>query len=149
MDLFLIVYLIIFVAPISLLLHELGHVIGAILIKSETIKLVIGSGKEVIQINGSSTLQISIHQWFFWGAFTESVQSSPVQPRKVVIVAVLGPAFSLLWAFLFYYVTSFIAHPLLQLFFFFNLWIGVINILPFKIGIKQSDGYTIIRTLLK
>ncbi|MGM8211661.1 hypothetical protein ACLIBH_02590 [Virgibacillus sp. W0430] len=149
MELIFVVYLIFIVAPISLFIHEVGHVIGALLVKSESIKLVIGTGNKRTLIRCTNVVTISIHQWFFRGAYTESKRNIPLQPMETAIVVVLGPIVSLLFSSVFYYFNQIFMHPLLYLFVLFNLWIGIVNLIPFKIGNKQSDGFIIWRTFVK
>ncbi|MGM8366702.1 site-2 protease family protein [Virgibacillus sp. W0181] len=149
MDPGVILYLIIIVAPFSLLLHEMGHVLGARIVKSEYIKLSIGSGKKLFNLTCLVPINISFHQWFFWGAYTKSKRKIPLNSLESAIVSGLGPIASIIVAFVFYYINNLFAHPFINVFVLFNLWVALVNIIPFKIGNKQSDGYMILKALSK
>lgn len=139
--------LIFIIAPISLLFHEIGHVIGASLANASSIRLTIGVGKPLWQGNVQN-VQIIIRRLFLINSFTSTVRDEPFRNKEKIIITFMGPIFSGLLAAILYMIHYiFVPANLVYLFFLFNVWLVVINLLPFRIGQKQSDGYTIYKLI--
>jgi len=148
------IYVIIFfilvfiIAPFSLLFHEIGHLVGATLMRASAIRLTIGLGKPLWQTNFAN-VDIIIRRFFLINSLTSTVRNTPFRNREKAIITIMGPLFSGILTLIAYIAYSiFIATDILYLFFLFNLWLVVINLIPFKIGHKQSDGYTIYRLII-
>ena len=144
-NLFLLIF---FIAPVSLLFHEIGHAIGAKWMKVTTIHLTIGIGKTMWE-GSLLNIQITIKKVFVFNSFTAMIGERPLQNKEKVFISLMGPIFSGILAFLLYLIYIAVPMSTIYLFYLFNLWLVVINLFPFKIGQKQSDGYTIYKLLFK
>lgn len=147
---YLVVFLILvfIIAPLSLLFHEVGHLVGAALMGATSIRLTIGLGKPLWQATFAN-IQIIIRRFFLFNSVTSTVRTEPFTTREKIVITSMGPMFSAtltIIAFIAYNV--FVQTDILYLFFLFNLWLLVINLIPFKIGQKQSDGYTILKLII-
>lgn len=141
--------LVFFIAPISLLFHEIGHVMGAKWANASSIQLTIGVGNK-LWAGSISNLQITVRSLFMINSFTSTTRKNPYQRKEKIMITMMGPLFSGLLAIIIYGVYFiFIPSQMMYIFFLFNLWLVFINVLPFKIGQKQSDGYIIYTLLLK
>lgn len=141
--------LIFIIAPISLLFHEIGHVVGATMMRATSIRLTIGFGKPFWQTTFGH-IQIVLQRFFLINSFTATVRDVPFTNKEKLWITFMGPFFSGLLTLITYIAYStFIQTDLLYLFFMFNLWLMIINLIPFKIGQKQSDGYTICTQLIQ
>ncbi|SFA72947.1 hypothetical protein SAMN04488072_101269 [Lentibacillus halodurans] len=142
MDIYFFVYLIFFVAPVGTVIHELGHVLGAKLLGADKITLSVGTGS-VMYHTTRKQIDISVHVLFFLGGVASSERSVPYRPFDKVQIAACGPLSSFTAAGLCYglyivYPSIYLLLPLL-----FNLWLALVNTIPFRLKGKQSDGYTI------
>lgn len=128
------------VSPIGAFIHEVGHLIGALLVKADRVELLLGIGKKIGSLNYGS-LVIHIHAVLFLGGLAKSSRNTPFNKKELCFITFCGPLFNLLVA---YAVTMIpLNNKYIFLFIIYNIWIGVINLVPFKVNGKQSDGYTI------
>lgn len=146
MDIYLWLYLVIIVAPAGVLFHEMGHVLGAKIISADYIRLSIGIGK-IVKTISLKKIRVTIQAIFFLGGSTQSERKTPYKSLDIIIMTVLGPISSGVFAFIFYVLYNIFPNHYLQLLFLFNLWLAFVNIIPFKIKRKQSDGYTILKLI--
>ncbi|HLR73976.1 MAG TPA: site-2 protease family protein [Virgibacillus sp.] len=146
MNLNLLLFLIFIVAPIGTVIHELGHVIGASLVKSDRIMLSIGTGKKLGTIS-LKNVDISIHTLFFLGGYTYYERKDTYQSNELIWMTILGPISSCLFAYIFYYCYQVAPNSYFKLLFLFNAWLTIVNIVPFKFRRKSSDGYIIVKLL--
>lgn len=148
MDIYLILYLIFAVAPISMMLHEFGHAFAARIVQADDITISIGKGKQ-LKIIGFKRTRLIIHTIYFLGGFAESTRNQPYKPREIVWITIFGPITNGIIAFLFYMLNELYPNNYLQLFFWFNVWLAVVNMIPLKLKEKQTDGYLIMKLILK
>lgn len=149
MNIPLVLYLLFIVAPIGTFIHELGHALGAVLAKADTVILSIGSGKKTFQFS-IKKIQIKIHNLFFIGGYIESERKLSYKNRDICLIAILGPMLNIIIAaVLFFIQKNVVNNDFIYILFLFNIWLALINIIPFKIGDKYSDGYTILRAIMK
>src|SRR5699024_1811154 len=128
---------------------EIGHVMGAKWANASSIQLTIGVGNK-LWAGSISNLQITVRSLFMINSFTSTTRKNPYQRKEKIMITMMGPLFSGLLAIIIYGVYFiFIPSQMMYIFFLFNLWLVFINVLPFKIGQKQSDGYIIYTLLLK
>lgn len=146
MTLILIVYLLLVVSPIGMVIHEFGHAFGAKLVKSVDITITFGIGKKIFTFVTKHT-RINIHALYFLGGYTKTSGCKINTNKHVFWITLLGPLNNALFAIIFYYLNQIFVSPYLNLLFLFNLWLAVVNILPFKYKGKQSDGYIILQSL--
>ncbi|MFC4557435.1 site-2 protease family protein [Virgibacillus kekensis] len=146
MDIYLLIYLIFCVAPIGTLLHEAGHAAGARALNARRIQLSVGSGKEISRFS-VGRLTISIHAVYFLGGMAYSERNRVYTKLEKIWIAVSGPLSNLIVTLLLFFLYTQWSSNYLLLPLLFNLWIATINLIPFKIKGRQSDGYVIFKTL--
>lgn len=139
-------YLLFIVGPIGTFIHETGHAIAARIVKADQIQLSIGLGRKIKDFS-IGYVQIKIHLLFFLGGFVQSERRQPYQLLEKISIAFFGPLHNIIYAVLFYYINLYVERELIQLLFLFNLWLAIMNMIPFKIKGRRSDGYTILKIL--
>lgn len=147
-NLLVIGYLLFIVAPVGTLIHETGHAIGAGIVKADHVQLSIGLGKKIKSFS-LKNFHITIHLLFFLGGFVKSNREPTYQPMEWLTISAFGPLHNIFYAIFFYYISVYFQSDYVRLLFLFNLWLAMVNIIPFKIRGKQSDGYTILQVLTK
>lgn len=146
MNISLLLYLLFIVAPIGTVLHEAGHVIGAKSMNADRMRLTIGSGA-IVSTFFIRKVQITICAIFFLGGLASSERRNMYKPYELIWIALCGPLTNGFIAFLLYILYTAYPSNYLLLLLLFNLWIAVINLVPFRFKEKQSDGYTIVKVL--
>lgn len=144
----LIVSFLFLTAPISNVAHEVGHMIGAFIVKADHMHLSIGKGKRVVTFTFKK-LKVTLRRLYFTGGQAESMRYKAYLPIEMVFITIMGPLMNLLCAFIFYLL--FQVHPtdIILLFILFNVWLGLGNLIPFKFKQNYSDGYMILKILFK
>lgn len=142
LDLFL---FLIFLVPLSLIIHEFGHAIMASLRGSPRVDIGIGVGKQICQFRiYKFHLQISIA--FFIGAFTSYENEEEFTLVDKALISIGGPSLSFL-----VYVGGLVEFWNYSIFFnyfiLFNGWLAVMNTFPYKVKGKKSDGYIFFASL--
>lgn len=145
MDIYVVLWLVLIIAPISTFLHEGGHVLGAKWRKADSIHLSIGSGKQVATFSYKQ-IRISLHSLFFLGGMAYNERNSPYQRTEIIFISLCGPLSNGVAAAAVFGLAGFSWMPV-RAFILFNLWLLVINLIPFSLRGKQSDGYTIMKTV--
>lgn len=148
MDILTIACLLFIIAPLSILIHEFGHVSGAFIVNADHIQLSIGMGskKRLIDFN---RLQLIVHSVYFIGGLTQSTRNIPYTKSEIILITFLGPAFNLIAACICLLVNEIYTHSFWQLFLYFNSWLAIVNSLPFKIKGRRTDGYTILELIVR
>lgn len=139
-------WLIIIIGPISNFLHECGHALVANLLKADQIKLTIGSGSCIKQYC-TKRVEVNILSKFFIGGFSKTTRTPFFTKKELVLIAIGGPISSgilSIVALLCYFIFM---NEVLLLTTIYNGWLALVNLIPFKIKSKQSDGYVILTTL--
>lgn len=142
----LIIFILIMV-PISLFIHELGHLLGAIFLKADRVTIYLGIGKQVSSFTYKN-MHVKMFLLMMFHAYTQSERKLDFTNREYAFITIMGPLFSLLLTGLIGAFLFVVKSKVILYFFLFNLWITVINLIPFKIKNQKSDGY-LIWTLLK
>ncbi|UJL44757.1 site-2 protease family protein [Virgibacillus sp. NKC19-16] len=148
MDIYLLLYLVFIVAPLSSLLHEAGHAAAARTVGADQITLSIGLGKRINTVIFAK-VQIIFHAIFFLGGLAKSERAVPYKSWEIVWITIVGPITNALFALLFYILYVMYPNDYLQLLFLFNIWLAFVNSIPFKIKERRSDGYLILQTISK
>lgn len=148
MTIYLLFYLILIVGPFSILLHESGHAAAARVVKADRITVSIGYGK-LLSSAVFERFQLNVHMAYFLGGFARSERGIPYKSSEMIWIAVSGPIANGLFTCLLYFIYVIYPNAYIQLLCLFNLWLTVINIIPFRIKEKQTDGYTILEELKK
>lgn len=147
-DINLLLYFIFAAAPLSIILHEFGHAFAARIVHADHIIVSIGKGN-ILKTIGFKKIQIIIHVFFFLGGLAESNRKIPYKSLEMMWISIFGPFTNGIVAFLFYLLNETYSNNYFQLFFWFNLWLAVINLIPFKVGERQTDGYAIVKVFLR
>lgn len=146
MILSLLIFIFIF-APISLLFHELGHAIVARICRADHIMIVTGSGKVRFKWT-IGRLKWIIRTSVIFPIYTISEREDAFSRGEQVSISLGGPLMNglLMICFIIFEILVF-QDPAIQLSIAFNAWLCIVNGIPFKIGQRQSDGYTIYKMM--
>jgi Peptidase family M50 len=147
MNTLILLYLVLFVAPISNLIHELGHLIGAKLAKADEVKVYIGRGTSVCKFVYRTT-EIDIGSVFFTSGFTVSRREELYKPIEIVYITFFGPFLNAAVALILYLLFLHMQNDYILVLILYNCWLFVMNCIPFKIKDQQSDGYIIMKELI-
>lgn len=142
----LVIFLLFIAAPIGTLIHESGHAIGMKLMKAENIQMTIGFGWKLFRVVFGKD-QLTVNILFFIGGFVKSYRKEPYNDLESICITLLGPLHNMLYAIIFFGLDYVYGSEYLKVLFLFNSWLAVVNILPFKIQDKLSDGLIVYRIL--
>lgn len=133
--------------PVVNFLHELGHVFTSRIFGMTNTVLHLGTGPCLFrfQIVG---IEINIHLVFFIGALSFSEYDEELQEWKRGIISIGGPLLNVMIA-LISLLLDVNENFHWELFILFNLWVGIVNMIPFKMKEKHSDGYLFIQTMYR
>ncbi|WP_042223543.1 M50 family metallopeptidase [Oceanobacillus manasiensis] len=148
MDIDLIIFLLFVAAPLSILLHETGHAIAGFIFNAERINLIIGRGKRFITYSFGK-LHFTLHVVYFMGGYAENERTAPFNRFEKFIISFFGPLMNIVIFILAWELQSHYTSEYLRLFAFFNLWLVIINLIPFTWKNKKSDGYNLLLTLIQ
>ncbi|RDW22004.1 M50 family metallopeptidase [Oceanobacillus chungangensis] len=146
MDISLLLVLILIIVPSSTLIHEIGHALAARMVQAESIVLSIGRGKHLLQFN-FERLQLSIYAIFFMDGLTSSSRAKPYSKSELLWITALGPIFNGITALLLLIVLYLYPNDFIRLYFWYNIWLGIVNLIPFKYKDKHTDGYILYKLI--
>ncbi|WP_042145772.1 site-2 protease family protein [Paucisalibacillus sp. EB02] len=146
MNTVLLIYLVFIVAPISNLIHELGHMLGAMLAKADEITLYVGRGRKLCGLLFRQT-EIQFGMAFFTSGLTISTRKEDYRSHEMIYIAFFGPLLNGIMVFIFYFLYINLPNTFIFIFMLYNGWLCLMNCLPFKIGKQESDGYIIVRQM--
>jgi hypothetical protein len=126
-------------APISIGLHEFGHALGAYIFKSDYIYFTVGNGRKLLSLN-KGRIYIAIHTLIFLGGHVTYNRKRQYTRVEQIIISLGGPFCNGIIAFLCWQL-KIMENDSLRIFFWFNIWLAVVNLLPFRFRDKKSDGY--------
>ncbi|WP_041544168.1 site-2 protease family protein [Oceanobacillus iheyensis] len=143
MNLIDIVVFLFIIAPIITLIHEIGHVSGSFVYKATHIFIHIGFGKPIMKKN-IRKLQFNINSFYILGGGSFYHFNYDLLPYQRAIIAFLGPLFNIIVFLLLLFQFGIDSENLLiSLAIWFNLWLAIVNLIPFKWKEKSSDGLAI------
>lgn len=142
----MLVYLVLIAAPISTILHELGHLLGAKAVHAEKMTLQIGLGKPLIS-RSCGNVDFIIHRVYFVGGMTKSERTRPYNDHEKIWITMLGPATNAVVAFVTYFFLHLYPSKYMAVFFMFNIWMAAGNLIPFRWKGSQTDGGVILQLL--
>lgn len=143
-----IIPLIFLIAPLSVIAHEIGHIIGARIVKADYVKLSIGQGRKLYSLSKRS-FEMTIHLFYFIGGYATSGRVIPYNSKDIIIISIFGPMINIILAFIFYGIYIVYSQDFVLLLCLFNLWLGIANLIPFKYKHNYSDGYVILTRVIK
>ncbi|MFD2045910.1 hypothetical protein ACFSTA_13030 [Ornithinibacillus salinisoli] len=148
MDIYILLYLFLIAGPLSTLIHEAGHLVGASLLKADQITLSFGSGRKMYSIN-MNKVHIFFQPSLFISGATMSERNRPYNSVEVAFISLCGPLCNILFFTIFTVLYQYFTNDYLFLLIFLNGWFAIINIIPFKVKEKESDGYIVMKQLFK
>ncbi|MFG6148640.1 site-2 protease family protein [Halobacillus sp. B23F22_1] len=141
-------FLVLVAAPLTLVIHELGHVLAGALCGARYAVLTVGTGRSIIRIKFQK-LHIIIGSLFFIGGYSINVKEPDFTNLQKVLISSGGPLANGITFGLALIIPINIEIEVIHLFFLFNLYLAVVNLIPFRIGDRKSDGYLILKNLNK
>jgi hypothetical protein len=145
LDIFIFFFVIV---PLVHLIHEAGHVFMAKLYDVKGTQIVIGAGPKIFETRIAGT-GIRLNCILFLGAYSTNMEEGKLSYNEVVWISAGGPIFNILSIGLVLPFWNPFYFSLLNLFFYFSLWIGIVNLIPFKVGTRKSDGWQIAASVIK
>ncbi|QTM99708.1 hypothetical protein ERJ70_10585 [Sediminibacillus dalangtanensis] len=145
--LLMLTYLVLVAAPAGVWIHESGHAIGSWFCRAEYMDLTLGAGKRIKEVRIGRKLTVHFHLLFTAGGHASSSRTHPYSRVEKVIISLGGPACNLAagWLLMKFVFES---NAWIRLFALYNLWIAMVNFIPFKWRGKKSDGYFVLRTII-
>ncbi|MGP4060143.1 site-2 protease family protein [Halobacillus sp. H74] len=141
-----ILVLIFLVAPLSLFVHELGHVLPGLLFRSQRCVIHLGRGRLIHQVKFKK-LHIKVGLLFFQGAYSINERQKQFSPWQKAWISGGGPLLNAVVSLLLFFIFWTRVNDYLSLFFLFNLYLAVVNIVPFSFRGRRSDGYLLLQWL--
>src|SRR5699024_8024982 len=124
------IILILLITPISLLFHELGHLLGAKHLKADRIVISIGSGKKLFSYN-FNTMNIIIYLMMMFQAHTHIEIHAKFNNIELAFITAMGSLFSLLHSVFLGLFLCVITSEIIIYFFLLNLSLTITNLIPF------------------
>ena len=146
MDIILLLFLLFIGAPISVFIHELGHAIAAVSLNANYIEITLGSGRELYILKWKQYV-IRCNRIYFIGGVANYERNKPFTSKEMIWLTLFGPLFNGITASIIFFLLIIYPNVYLQLLFWFNIWLAIANLIPFRIKEKQTDGYTIIQLI--
>lgn len=137
-----------FIVPAVHLIHEMGHVLFAKLFGIKETEIVLGIGPEWFHFSHAS-IRYRVHYLVFLGGYSTNSREGVLSPEKVAFISLGGPLFNIASIFLVLPLLSEYDLLLLHLFILFSSWVGLVNLIPFKMGNRRSDGWQIATSLYR
>src|SRR5699024_11309555 len=94
----LIITFLLFIAPFTIIIHEIGHMVGAIIVKADNVHLSIGHGKKVFTVS-LRKLVIHIHAFFFMGGQATSKREKPYGTMDILLIIISGTLLNVFLAY--------------------------------------------------
>lgn len=142
-----ILFLIIIISPLCILIHELGHAVVANLYKAKQIVINLGIGKKFFSLT-ICNIQMNIHGLFFIGGQISHEKNTAYSNSEIILISLAGPVANLLFASISYGLYILFLKTIFFIAMYFNLWLFIVNLIPFKIKANKSDGWIILQSLL-
>ncbi|UOQ42658.1 site-2 protease family protein [Halobacillus salinarum] len=137
-----------FAAPLGLFIHECGHVIPALCFRSDFSLISVGSGREIMKVR-IGKLHFQCRLILFHGAYSLNERNEKFSLRERAIISICGPVMNAAGAAVLW--MSSLVHISFSVYLFglFNLYLALVNLVPFRIKGKSSDGYRFIQLICK
>ncbi|WP_068671965.1 site-2 protease family protein [Oceanobacillus sp. Castelsardo] len=139
-------FLVLIIAPLSTFFHEIGHAIAARTLKASEITLKMGIGKRILAIT-LLELNIEIYSLFFIGGHTVSSRHPYYKKGELIYISLMGPLSNgIIALFLCLYLRNEV-NLYIELSFWFNIWLFIMNIIPIRLNNKYTDGYIVYKLI--
>nr|WP_275576987.1 M50 family metallopeptidase [Thalassobacillus pellis] len=137
----------IWIAPLGLLIHELGHAVAALLFKGQAV-MNLGVGTPVLKLR-FKRLTLRIGLFFMLGGFTTSESSVGFKKWQEAAISIGGPLFNGIVFMILYKFVDIGKDGSIHTFMLFNLYLAVFNCIPIKFKERKSDGYRFMKAFFK
>lgn len=135
---------IIVIGPLSIILHEAGHCFVARIFRADQVELSVGRGKSIF-VWKQNNFRVEVNRFFFLGGYSNYHKEQAFNRFELVWISLAGPLLNLL----IFLGTYWISIPFIHLGSLFNLWLCLVNLIPFKVAMQESDGYKVASILWK
>lgn len=139
--------LILWTAPLSLFLHECGHVLPALWFQADQSHLSLGSFKKLCSLR-VYRVHIHIHALFFHGAHSINERSIEFTKKEKACISIGGPLMNGMISCIGFLLGTELSSFHYELFIWFNAYLAIVNSIPFRIRRRESDGYRFFRSFL-
>lgn len=133
-------------APVSLFLHELGHCLAAYIRGSEKIRLQMGLGKTLFHLS-NNRFSLHISAFYMIGSYAVYERKPDYTNIEKIFLSLGGPLLNLFVTLILFLLFTDEQIHLINLTMLFNGWLAIVNVLPFKLGKKRSDGYVCLQSI--
>ncbi|MFC4323563.1 site-2 protease family protein [Litchfieldia salsa] len=140
-----IIVLLFLVVPITIFLHECGHIIIAKLMKLDGLEIVIGSGPSLLLFFVIG-IKVQINMVYFVGGYSTNTSVQEIKEWQKGLISLGGPLLNLFLAIVFFMLFN-MNHMVDELLVLFNVWVGIVNLIPYKLMKKESDGYVFVKSM--
>jgi hypothetical protein len=161
MDAIIVLFLLFLTFPMVSLFHEWGHYVVAKLFGMNVTKIQLGTGYPLSKWNqGETEIQFNWNCFFGGYTFIEGIEAYSRSKRLLVILA--GLTVSFVAYFISWQVLEGLETPTptllekwLYIFMFMNFYLGIVQLFPFRRGVKRnhigypSDGLLLFHLLIK
>ncbi|MGO4887924.1 site-2 protease family protein [Anaerobacillus sp. MEB173] len=138
------------IVPLTTFIHELGHLFTAQMMAVKKLRLTIGTGP-VLKRWQIYDFHFTLRLFFFIGGYATTDSDKEIGRKRRAFIALGGPLLNGLVVFGlllpgFGTGTASITYWF-QWFALYNLWVCVVNLIPFQRGHRQSDGYIVYQSI--
>lgn len=127
---------------IVILIHELGHVFAVKMVGGKLVKLTLGRGKEIFSLG---VLQVNMI-FFAGGSYNYSTENQ-LSKGKQVLIHISGPIANLLSGLIAAVIAALLIDLNILQQIFFGSFVGFMNLLPFGLFNRNSDGMQLYQSL--
>ncbi len=139
--------LVLVVVPITNFFHETGHIFIAKLFNLKGSDIVIGTGPKLISFNLLET-NVQFNLFYFLGGYSTNVSEGEITNWQRGLISLGGPLINIMVASLLL-ISNLPYSMLVELFILFNLWVGLVNLVPYKFLNRESDGFVFLTSIYK
>ncbi|SFF62630.1 hypothetical protein SAMN05216353_103192 [Halobacillus alkaliphilus] len=137
LDVFLLLFLI---APLGLFIHEMGHVLFAMIFRAEKSYIIIGAGRTIYNFRVGK-LQVYVRMFFFNGGHSINEKTPSFSFKEKAWISMGGPLLNGVVASLLFLRPVTEQPEVFFYFYLFNGYLAITNSFPFYIKGIKSDGY--------
>ncbi|UOR12411.1 site-2 protease family protein [Halobacillus amylolyticus] len=136
------------VAPLGLFIHELGHAAVGLWNGAERSHLSLGVGPLLCKCK-IKRLTVHLHYIFIIGGHSLNEKEADFTSKQQAMISLGGPLSNAVCAAVLYMSDLPQQSHVLQLLYFFNLYLALVNMIPFRLKGRESDGCRFLKGLTK